>query len=157
MYASTILQVTPIIWLIAIMLPINGVVNVGAGILQGALDFTYQVKRWKGGCRGDERSYPHLFTFFFVQVATMGISAVIAAILFFALRDEGLTAVWETLLAFQVIRAVLFAYRFLEPTGPLAVTGRKEPRILMGYSFGEDSLFDKNRGKGWRRRARKKF
>lgn len=41
----------------------------------------------------------------------MGLSAIFAGSLFFLLRDEGLLAVWETLLAFQVVRSVLFAYR----------------------------------------------
>lgn len=45
------------------------------------------------------------------QVISMGLSAIFAGSLFFLLRDEGLTAVWETLLAFQVVRSVLFAYR----------------------------------------------
>jgi hypothetical protein len=36
-------QVTPIIWLLALMQPLNGFVNVGAGVLQGAQDFAYQV------------------------------------------------------------------------------------------------------------------
>lgn len=46
-----------------------------------------------------------------VQVITMGLSAIFAGSLFFLLRDEGLNAVWETLLAFQIVRSVLFAYR----------------------------------------------
>ena len=41
----------------------------------------------------------------------MTLSGIFAGSLFFLVRDEGLTAVWETLLAFQVVRSVLFAYR----------------------------------------------
>jgi hypothetical protein len=41
----------------------------------------------------------------------MSLSAIFAGSLFFLVQDEGLTAVWETLLAFQVVRSVLFAYR----------------------------------------------
>lgn len=37
-------QVTPIVWLVALMQPLNGFVNVGAGVLQGAQDFAYQVR-----------------------------------------------------------------------------------------------------------------
>lgn len=104
-------KVHPIVWLIAIMQPINGLVNVGGGVLQGAQDFTY-------------------------QVVTMGLSALFAGSLFFLLRDEGLTAVWETLLAFQVMRAVLFAYRFVEPMGPLSIVSEsKTQKILAGSLF----------------------
>jgi len=38
-----IVQVTPILWLVAAIQPLNGFVNVGSGILQGAQDFAYQV------------------------------------------------------------------------------------------------------------------
>ena len=41
----------------------------------------------------------------------MTLAGIFAGSLFFLVRDEGLTAVWETLLAFQVVRSVLFAYR----------------------------------------------
>lgn len=102
-------KVHPIVWLIAIMQPINGLVNVGGGVLQGAQDFTY-------------------------QVLTMGLSALFAGSLFFLLRDEGLTAVWETLLAFQVMRAILFAYRFIEPQGPLSIV--QEPGVAKGVLAG---------------------
>lgn len=102
-------KVHPIVWLIAIMQPINGLVNVGGGVLQGAQDFSY-------------------------QVLTMGLSALFAGSLFFLLRDEGLTAVWETLLAFQVMRAILFAYRFVEPQGPLSVA--QEPGAAKGVLAG---------------------
>ena len=36
-------KVEAVLWIIAIMQPINGLVNVGAGVLQGAQDFSYQV------------------------------------------------------------------------------------------------------------------
>jgi len=36
-------KVEAVLWVIAIMQPINGLVNVGAGVLQGAQDFSYQV------------------------------------------------------------------------------------------------------------------
>lgn len=37
-------KMAPIIWVIALVQPINGFVNVGGGILQGAQDFFFQVK-----------------------------------------------------------------------------------------------------------------
>jgi Na+-driven multidrug efflux pump len=37
-------KVENVLWVIAVMQPINGLVNVGAGVLQGAQDFTYQVR-----------------------------------------------------------------------------------------------------------------
>jgi Na+-driven multidrug efflux pump len=43
-----LIQVVPIVWLLAIMQPLNGFVNVGAGVLQGAQDFGYQVRPWVG-------------------------------------------------------------------------------------------------------------
>lgn len=119
-------KVNHIIWIIAIMQPINGLVNVGAGVLQGAQDFTY-------------------------QVITMGLSAVFAASLFFLVRDEGLTAVWETLLAFQVMRAVLFAYRFNEPLGPLSILPERPKQVLSGSAFVRSLQHDK-----YKRRKRKK-
>ena len=57
-------KVENVLWVIAVMQPINGLVNVGAGVLQGAQDFTYQVR---GGalyacCRSlsdIQNSHPH--------------------------------------------------------------------------------------------------
>ena len=40
---SIVDKVENVLWVIAVMQPINGLVNVGAGVLQGAQDFTYQV------------------------------------------------------------------------------------------------------------------
>jgi hypothetical protein len=68
------------------MQPLNGFVNVGAGVLQGRQDFEY-------------------------QSVTMGLSALFAGSLFFLLQEEGLEAIWETLFAFQIMRAVGFAFR----------------------------------------------
>lgn len=39
-------KVENVLWVIAIMQPINGLVSVGAGVLQGAQDFSYQVRAW---------------------------------------------------------------------------------------------------------------
>jgi MATE family multidrug resistance protein len=123
-------KVHPIVWLIAIMQPINGLVNVGTGVLQGAQDFSY-------------------------QVLTMGLSAVFAGSLFFILRDEGLTAVWETLLAFQMMRALLFAYRFVEPLGPLAIKQRKEQKVLVGSAM--DMWWNKNDSRTRKKKKKRRW
>lgn len=49
---SIVDKVENVLWVIAVMQPINGLVNVGAGVLQGAQDFTYQVSWWVGGLVG---------------------------------------------------------------------------------------------------------
>lgn len=124
-------KVENVMWVIAVMQPINGLVNVGAGVLQGAQDFTY-------------------------QVISMGFSAIFAGSLFFLVQDEGLNAVWETLLAFQVVRAVLFAYRFNEPLGPLAILPtRKKQKVLVGSTFSIDVFdHDKNLSRSKRKKRR---
>lgn len=45
-------KVENVLWVIAIMQPINGLVSVGAGVLQGAQDFSYQVRACGHGCVG---------------------------------------------------------------------------------------------------------
>jgi hypothetical protein len=69
----------------------------------------------------------------------MGISALFASSLFVVLRDEGLTAVWETLLAFQLIRAIGFGYRFWEPLGPLSLAKPRKRTVLIGEVFSVDA------------------
>lgn len=49
----------------------------------------------------------------------MGLSALFAGSLFFLLQEEGLEAIWETLLAFQIMRAVGFAFRSASACIPL--------------------------------------
>ena len=43
---ACVCQVRPIMWVLALLLPVTSVVQVGGGILQGATDFNYQVRSW---------------------------------------------------------------------------------------------------------------
>ncbi|GAB5029858.1 multidrug resistance protein norm [Nannochloropsis oceanica] len=99
-------QVRPIMWIVSLLVPVTAIVQVGGGILQGAQDFDYQA-RLMGVCVLISGILLHLTT----HGGTVGRSA-----------GGKLFQVWLSLLVFQLLRGLGFAWRFWkDPKCPLSI------------------------------------
>ena len=104
-------KVRPVLWVLSLLVPLTAIVQVGGGILQGAQDFDFQAQLM-GGCVLVSGGLLHLTTR--------------------AVPGAGLLPVWLSLLVFQALRVLGFAYRFYrDPKAPLADKQSIPPTSLL--------------------------
>ena len=150
-------------WIVSLLVPVTAIVQVGGGILQGAQDFDYQVKRklvrrerreGEKICTSsktitDARVYIHFFTtqvfplifrsrhpsFIYTQARVMGLCVLLSGGLLHLTTQGGgagrsaggqLLPVWLSLLVFQSLRALGFAWRFWKDPKYVYWGGRDE-------------------------------
>lgn len=156
-------------WIVSLLVPVTAIVQVGGGVLQGAQDFDYQVRKMEGATREERRESLGLFLhskhgrLFIHNLSALGSSLILSlppfrtysqarvmglcvlfsgGLLHLTTRRGGagrgaggqLLPVWLSLLVFQSLRALGFAWRFW-----------KDPKcVYWGLHGGRDGTKNEN-------------